>query len=155
MPLPRLAMRRNAMPLPRLAMRRNAMPLLSQSSRHDAMPLLFSAEPSLCYRVAPRSQAFPLRYFTQPSHAAAKPWYAEPLQSEASRRNAFAIQSHALPLQYEASPCLAVAMLPQQCFAVAYLAMPSVAVAMPGRAFPCRCVARQPNAFAISREPRR
>ena len=129
MPLPRLAMRRNAMPLPRLATRRNAMPLLSQSSRHDAMPLLFSAEPSLCYRVAPRSQAFPLRYFTQPSHAAAKPWYAEPLQSEASRRNAFAIQSHALPLQYEASPCLAVAMLPQQCFAVAYL----------GNAIRCRC----------------
>lgn len=106
-----------------------AMPLLSQSSRHDAMPLLFSAEPSLCHRVAPRSQAFPLRYFTQPSHAAAKPWYAEPLQSEASRRNAFAIQSHALPLQYEASPCLAVAMLPQQCFAVAYL----------GNAIRCRC----------------
>ena len=97
--------------------------------RRAAMPLLFSAEPSLCHRVAPRSQASPLRYSTPHCHAAAKPCYAEPLQSEASRRNAFAIQSHALPLQYEASPCLAVAMLPQQCFAVAYL----------GNAIRCRC----------------
>lgn len=148
MPLPRLAMRHNAMPLPRLAMRRNTMPLryVANPCHCNSMRRYAIAKPifaSRCYAFAVQRRAKPLppRRTTKPSISFALLYATLPCRrqamvcrafaerSEASRRNAFAIQSNALPLQYEASPCLAVAMLPQQCFAVAYL----------GNAIRCRC----------------
>ena len=114
---------------------------------------------SRCYAIAVQRRAKPLppRRTTNPSISFALPYAAKPCRRQAMLCRAFAERSissqclcntkprHALPLL-----CFHSSALPSHIWA-----MPSVAGAMPGRAFPCRCVARQPNAFAVSRESRR
>lgn len=121
---------------------------------------------SRCYAIAVQRRAKPLppRRTTKPSISFALLYATLPCRRQAMLCRAFAERSIPSQCLCHTESCLAFAIrslaMPCRCYASTAVLCRRISgqchpLPLPCRAFPCRCVARQPNAFAVSRESRR